>query len=158
MFLVIITNSPSILFQVSQTAKCCSFFCSHVESTCKRVFPWIIRQVSQANWSLTFIFASRASMEAASSLTCLAISCLPSFSPFTTSLNRSMRFFRLRTFTIPSMLWKISKNANFICKYVLIKWVVECLVWIMRQTCNKSNSVQLRHFLRHYKRRRKFKS
>lgn len=53
---------------------------------------------------LTFIFASSASMAAASSWTCLAISCLPSFSPFTTSLKRSMCFFKFRTFTIPSML------------------------------------------------------
>ncbi|TNN80162.1 hypothetical protein EYF80_009487 [Liparis tanakae] len=53
-------------------------------------------------------------MEAASSWTCLAISCLPSFSPLTTSMNRSMCFFRFRTFTIPAILYK-KRNAHLNC-------------------------------------------
>lgn len=62
--------------------------------------------------TLTLIFARRASMEVASSWTCLAISCLPSFSPLTTWLNLSIRVFRLCTFTIPSMLWKGQTYSN----------------------------------------------
>lgn len=52
----------------------------------------------------TLILTIRVSMAASSSRTCLLISCLPSLSPPTTSLKRSILFFRLRTLTNPSIL------------------------------------------------------
>lgn len=77
----------------------------------------------------TFILTIRASMAASSSLTCLLISCFPSFSPVTTSLKRSILFFRLRTLTNPTILKHrhtkcLVESSRSCCRLALpnLKW------------------------------------
>lgn len=67
----------------------------------------------------TLILTIRASMAASRSRICLLISCFPSFSPATTSVKRSILFFRLRTLTNPSILnhtqIRVGKNNQHVC-------------------------------------------